>query len=289
MVIDFKEDSGEAAHMNLSRRSFVGHGIKGTLALAAGARLASAQQHSDVSASFAHIAFGGAHTADGADTWVTEFLFTNLGGSQASLGFRWYGDDGQPIQVPVAGGSRSASHQYQIAPNSTLNVRLDDSLDALTQGWAAVDITGAVDGQAIYHSRSSNRPEYRAALMRNGSQEGLILMGGVPVTPVPAPRSLFLRFDNNGHVTGVAFANVTNVSQTLALDYLDSGGAVLMSQAIPLGPRAHTAFVVGDRRLTANWGILRVAGDASPFSAIAFVHAIGPAGGSFATLLPLVC
>ena len=113
--------------------------------------------------------------------------------------------------------------------------------------------------------------------------------GGVPVTPVPAPRSLFLRFDNNGHATGVAFANVTNVSQTLALDYLDRGGAVLMSQSIPLRPMAHTAFVVGDPRLTANWGIVRVAGDASPFSAIAFVHAKGPAGGSFATVLPLVC
>ncbi len=257
----------------------------------AAACLAHAQQPVAVNASFAHIAFGGTHTADLTDTWSTEFVFTNLGKSPASLGLRWFAYDGQPLAVPVIGGTRDTSHWFQIAPNATLHVRIDDSIGGLTQGWAAVDIAGPVEGQGIYRSHVTGRPDYTAAapMMRHGSQGGLILMGGgIPVTTIPTPRSLAVPFDNADHATGVAFANVTDVPQTLALDFLDNRGAVLMSQTIPLGPKAHVTFSTNDPRLAGSRGIIRVNGDGSPYSAIAFIFGTGANSGPFATLLPTV-
>jgi hypothetical protein len=258
---------------------------------AAMACAALAQQPASVSASFAHIAFGGTHTPDATDTWSTELVFTNLGANPASVGLRWFGETGQPLTVPVLGGSRSTSHQFQVAPNSTLDIHLDDSVDALTVGWVAVDISGSVEGQGIYHSNVTGRPEYIAAapMMHHGAATGLLLMGGgVPVATIPTPRSLALPFNNVNHATGVAFANITSASQILAIDYLDDSGTVLMSQSIPLAPDAHVAFATTDPRIASSQGIIRVNGDASAYSAIAFVMGTGSAGGTLATLLPVV-
>jgi hypothetical protein len=255
----------------------------------AGVSLAYAQQLAPVTASFAHIAFGGTHAGDYSDTWTTEFVFTNLGTSPASLGLRWFGDSGQSLTVPVVGGSRSTSHQFQIAPNSTLDVQLDNSSDALTEGWVAVDITGSVDGQAVYHSNVTGRPEYSASapMMHHGAQSGFILMGnGIPVSTLPTPRSVALPFNTLNHATGVAFANVTNASQVLTLNYLDDSGTVLVAQSIPLGAGGHIAFALTDPRLASSQGVIRVAGDASPFSAIAFVMGTGAASGTLSTFLP---
>src|ERR1019366_9371883 len=155
--------------------------------------------------------------------------------------------------------------------------------------WAAVDITGPVRGQAIFHSDLAGRPEYSAAapLVRNVSQVVILLGGGVPVSTVPAPISLALPFNNVGNITGLSFANVTNSNQTLTLNYVDDTGATLMSQIIPLGPGAHTAFAAGDPRVANKKGAVLVAGDGAPYSAIAFVQGTGANSGTLVTLLPI--
>jgi hypothetical protein len=277
--------------MNRWRRGLAGNTIRGALVAMAGACFVYAQQPAPVTASFAHIAFGGVHSADLSDTWTTEFVFTNLGTTPASLGLRWYGDTGQSLTVPIVGAARSTSHQFQIAPNSTLDVLLDNSSDALTEGWVAVDISGSVDGQAIYHSSATGRPEYSASapLMHHGAQSSLILLGGgIPVSTMLTPRSIALPFNNLNHATGVAFANVTNASKILTLNYLDDRGTLLMSQTIPLGPGGHIAFAVTDPRLAGSQGIILVTGDASPYSAIAFVMGTGAASGTLSTFLPVI-
>ena len=276
---------------NHVRSRWAGIASRCLLAVLAAGCLARAQQLAPVTASFAHIAFGGLHSADYSDTWTTEFVFTNLGTSAASITLRWFGDTGQPLTVPVLGGSRASSHQFQIAAGSTLDVQLDNSSDTLTEGWVAVDLTGSVDGQAVYHSNVTGRPEYSASapMMHHGTLSGFILMGnGIPVSTMPAPRAVALPFNTRNHATGVAFANVTNASQVLNINYLDDSGVLLASQAIPLGPGGHVAFAVTDPRLTGNQGVIRVSGDASPFSAIAFVMGTGAASGTLSTYLPAV-
>ena len=284
-----EKNSEGGKHMNLFRRGFAGYTIIGAWMLAA--CLAQAQQPAPVTASFAHIAFGGTRTPVLTDVWSTEFAFTNLGTSPASINLRWFAYDGQPLAVPVIGATRDTSHQYQLAANATVNVKLDDSIGGLTQGWVAVDITGPVEGQGIYRSSVTGRPDYVAAvpLMRHGSPGSLILMGGgIPVTTLPTPRSLAVPFDNADHATGIAIANITDVAQTLAIDFLDNSGAVLLSQSIPMGPKAHLTFSTTDPRLAGTRGIVRVNGDGSPYSAIAFVFGTGANAGPFATLLPVV-
>jgi hypothetical protein len=276
--------------MKQLRRGLAGKVVRGALMAMAGACFVYGQQ-APITASFAHIAFGGVHTADLTDTWTTEFVFTNLGATPASVTLRWFGDTGQALTVPVLGGTRSTTHQFQIAPSSTMDVSLDNSNDALTEGWVAVDISGSVDGQAIYHSNVTGRPEYIAAapMMHHGTQSNLILLGGgIPVSTMLTPRSVALPFNNLNHATGVAFANVTNGSQVLTLSYLDDSGALLMTQTLPIGPQGHIAFAVTDPRLAGARGIILVVGDASPYSAIAFVMGTGAASGTLATYLPVV-
>ena len=277
--------------MNLVKRRLLKNTLTSALAVLTGACLAQAQSPGNVTASIPYIAFGGVTAPNNVNAWTTEFIFTNLGTGQATVTFRWYGDSGAPLSVPVTGSGRAVTHQFQIAPNGTLDFSLDNTQDPLTGGWAAVDIVGSVSGQAVYHSDVTGRPEYSAAapLVRNGTQANLILLGGgVPVSTVPAPVSLALPFNNIDNITGVSFANVTSTAQTLTLNFLDDGGALLMSQTIPLAAGAHTAFPASDPRVANEKGTITVSGDGSPYSAIAFVMGTGPNNGTIATLLPIV-
>jgi hypothetical protein len=290
-VKSFKERMNRMAYRNVWQRGYAGATVRFVLLAVLGPGLIHAQQLAPVMASFAHIAFGGVHSASYSDTWTTEFVFTNLGTSPASLTLRWFGDSGRPLTVPVIGGTRNTSHQFQIAANSSLDIQLDNSSDGLTEGWVAVDILGSVDGQAIYHSDVTGRPEYTAAapMMHHGTLSSFILLAsGVPVSTMPAPRSVGLPFNTLNHATGVAFANVTAAAQVLTINYLDNSGTLLAAQSIPIGPGGHVAFAVSDPRLAGNQGTIRVVGDASPFSAIAFVMGTGTASGTFSTFLPAV-
>ena len=252
-------------------------------------QLASAQV-ATVTASIPYIAFGGTTTPGNVNAWTTEFTFTNLGSSAAAVNIRWYGDNGQPLAVPVVGATRATTQQFVITPNGTFSFTLDNTQDPLTGGWAAVDVVGSISGQAIFHSALTGRPEYitSAPLVRNGPPNGIIVLGGgVPVTTVAAPVSLAVPFNNVGNITGVSFANITSVAQTLILNYVDNSGAVLMAQTIPLAAGAHTSFPLTDSRLAGKRGAVLVNGDGSPYSAIAFVQGTGANAGTVATLLPL--
>ena len=265
--------------------------MKAALVAIAGACLAHAQGPAPVTASIAYIAFGGVVAPGNVNAWTTEFVFTNLGTNTATVGLRWYGDSGNPLAVPVVGVNRSTVHEFQIAAGATLDIQLDDTEDPLTEGWVAVDAVGSVNGQAIFHSDLTGRPEYSAAapLTFHGIRAGVILLGGgVPVTTVAAPVSLALPFNNVNNITGVSFANITDSAQTLTLNYLDDNGNQLMSQTIPLGPGAHTAFPASDPRVAGTKGTIVVAGDGSPYTAIAFVMGQGANAGTIATLLPVI-
>ena len=177
------------------------------------------------------------------------------------------------------------------AGRSTLDISLDNTQGPTVGGWAAVDISGSVSGQAVYHYDVTGNPEYSAAapLIRNGAQSSLILLGGgVPVSTVPAPISLALPFNNVNNITGVSFANVTTAAQTLTLNYVDGNGSLLMSQSVPLNAGAHTAFATSDPRVANTKGTITVSGDGTPYSAIAFVMGVGPNNGTIATFLPIV-
>jgi hypothetical protein len=279
----------ESDRMNGRNRNKLASAIRFTLLALAAAQLATAQI-APVTASIPYFAFGGTTAPGNVNAWTTEFVFTNLGSSAANVALRWYGDNGQPLSVPVVGGPRATTHQFAIAPNATVNFVLDNTQDALTGGWAAVDVTGAVSGQAIFHTTLTGRAEYitSAPMVRNGAPNTVILLGGgVPVSTVAAPVSLALPFNNASSVTGVSFANVTSVAQTLVLNYVDNSGAVLMTQTIPLGPGAHTAFPLSDARVAGKRGTVLVNGDGSPYSAIAFVQGTGANAGTVATLLPI--
>ena len=253
----------------------------------AGACLAQAQSPANVTASIPYITYGG----PAANAWTTELIFTNLGTAQATVTFRWYGDSGAPLPVPVIGFGRAATHTFQVAPNATLDISIDPTQDAFTGGWAAVDITGSVSGQAVLHYAVTGRPEQIAAapLVRNGPQASLILLGGgVPVSTVPAPVSMALPFNNVNNITGLSIANITSTAQTLTMNFVDDSGSLLMSQTVALAAGAHTAFAASDPRVANAKGTVTVSGDGSPYSAIAFVLGVGPNDGTFATLLPIV-
>jgi hypothetical protein len=73
----------------------------------------------------------------------------------------------------------------------------------------------------------------------------------------------------------------------LTLNYLDLTGAVLMTQTTPLAPGALSALPTSDPRLANQKGTVVIAGDGSPYSAIAFVQGTGANSGTLATLLPI--
>lgn len=276
--------------MNQTRRTFIASSFGSAFALMSGGKLAAQLASGPVTSNFPHILFGRMGSG-GIDSWTTEFSFTNVGPSPANVALRWFGDDGSPLSVPVIGAGRTTRHSFQIPINTTINLQLDPSSDAITQGWVAVDIAGAVEGQAQFHWSSPGRPEYSSAvpMNRQGSQAGLIVMaGGIPVTPVSSPRSLALRFNNVGHVTGIAFANTQQVPNTLNLEFVDSVGNLLMPQVIPIGPLGHVSLATTDARLWSSHGLVRVVGDGSPFSALAMDFDMTSSVGPYSAFVPLL-
>jgi hypothetical protein len=277
----------QSARMGFFRRNLFRIGVGGVLALLA-ARSAGAQEVTQQGA-FAHVVFG-SQTRDLSDRWTTEFTFSNIGTSTAALTLRWYAEDGSPMFVPIVGIDRRSVHTFNVLPQSTLTLLLDDN-GPLVTGWASVEMKGSLEGQGTYRWRLRGKPEYNAALpmTRSGSQSNLILLGGgIPVSTVAAPRTMVLPFNNAGHITGVAFANTTNAPKTLSLHFLSETGVELMTQVIPMGPGTHLSFALGDPRLSGQRGVIRVDGDAAPFSAIVLSFVTEPEAGPFTTLLPII-
>jgi hypothetical protein len=178
--------------------------------------------------------------------WVTTIWLTNRSAAPVQTNLNFYGDDGNPLTLPLTviqpGTSLQATRNTVpevIAPNTTLVV-VTGSLTANVEGWVDVLSDGALSGFAVFS---------------NGSVEA-----SVPLQS-QIGSSISLYFDNtNGSSTAVAIANLSGTPAAITATVWDLNGNLVTAQpvAVPLthndaNGNGHDAFMLPARlAMTAN-------------------------------------
>ena len=159
--------------------------------------------------------------------FVTQFAIVNLDTSQVSFQFRFWGDNGNALSLPLTNGA-PGDLAGTLAPGATVFARTSGNSAPLLQGWAEVASTGRIGVLAIFKLVTPGSPDSEATVI--GTQSG---------------GNVFLPFDNTlGYVTGVAVSN-TNPTQAVNVTMLFTTDTGAQSNAvITLPAHAHTAFVM---------------------------------------------
>jgi hypothetical protein len=159
--------------------------------------------------------------------FVTQFAIVNLDTSQVSFQFRFWGDTGTALNLPLI-NSAPGNLAGTLAPGATVYARTSGNSAPLLQGWAEVASTGRIGVLALFKLVTPGNPDSEATVIGTRS-------GG----------NVFLPFDNTlGYVTGVAISN-TNPTQPVNITAIFTSDTGTQSNAvITLAAHAHTAFVL---------------------------------------------
>jgi hypothetical protein len=159
--------------------------------------------------------------------FVTQFAIVNLDTSQVSYQFRFWGDDGNAMSLPLL-NSAPGDLAGTLAAGATAFVRTSGNSAPLLQGWAEVASTGRIGLLAIFRLATPGKPDSEATVL--GTQSS---------------GNIFLPFDNTqGFVTGVAVSNA-NPTQSVSVNMIFTSDTGVQSNAmITLPAHGHTAFVM---------------------------------------------
>jgi hypothetical protein len=164
------------------------------------------------------LAFGGG--------WYTALYFTNLNSSPASFTVSFIGNDGNPLTVPVLGGS---SATVNLAARGTALIEIPNA-GALVQGYVSAALPAGVIGYGVF----------RQTVPGVNDQEAVVPLSGTTAT------TSTLEFDDTKYVTGVAVVNLASVSTTISVFAHDAQGNTIGTSNVSLAPHAKTAVVLRD-------------------------------------------
>jgi len=159
------------------------------------------------------IAFGGG--------WYTALQFANTGDSATSVAISFYDMNGQPLNVPAAGGT---STTLNLAAMGSVMLEMPNT-GPLNQGWARVNLPGSVIGYGIFRQSAAGRPDQEAV---------------VPLTRTDSSFSTLI-FDDTAFTTAVAFVNPASAPGSVTISARDENGLDLGSTAVALAPNARQA------------------------------------------------
>lgn len=224
--------------------------------------------------SFAQIAYGGG--------WQTTFTLLNQSDTHlASVTLSFFGDDGSPLNVPIQDAGTSASYTFSIVPGGLQSVVLSSPNSTASQGWASIDVSGSVRGQASFRWLLPNKTISEAVIPLSTS--GSV----VCVVPSPASSVILVPFDNttDKYVTSLALANTTAGFLTSAIEFVDQSNNLLVADTLNLTPRQHVAFVTPQAysALAGKKGTLRIHQDPLKLSVLAL---LSNATNSITTIIP---
>ncbi len=178
------------------------------------------------------------------ENWITTFTLVNKSAAAAQERFSLFAENGLPLQlplvlpqqVPAAGPLLGASLDNTLAPNASLVISTGGPTTPPVQvGSAELATAGAVDGFAIFHQIVTAQEAVVPLETRNAS-------------------SYLLAYDNTEGVgLGVALANLTSHSVTIAVNIRNESGSPIANLSTSLEPSGHASFVLSNAYpITAN-------------------------------------
>jgi len=189
---------------------------------------------SGIATALGNLAPGGtmAHLASGGG-WVTTFTLTNSGSTAASITLSFFGDDGNPVSLPLTlpdsgNNSNTEALTETIESGATLVVATNaPNKAALVTGSAELSSQGGnVSGFAVFHYNPNTQEAVVPLETRNAS-------------------AYVLAFDNTkGLTTGLALANVSGQPAKVPMIVRDDKGDQLGTATITLPAHGHTSFLL---------------------------------------------
>jgi hypothetical protein len=153
-------------------------------------------------------------------TWQTNFVFVNNTGSLAQGTLDLYGDDGAPLVLGTNRGSGS-TFNISIPAYGTYEIETD-GVGSLKMGWARADFDHAVIGSAIFSLTTG---------------QGKMVSSGV----LSIQEAMISFLSPATDRTGIALANIYDMSNTVDILALDPSGNVVAETELTLGPGQHMA------------------------------------------------
>ena len=174
-----------------------------------------------------------AQVVDGSG-WKTSITLVNLEDQATSFKLYFWGDDGQPLVLPIVSIGLYSSLQGTLPVGGSVTIETDGNSTTNLQGWAELDAGhAAVGGMAVFRQRVVGRPDFEAVVPLASRYESRFV----------------LPFDNlPGFTTSMAIVNPSSsAAGTVTAEFrAESGEHILLDQFV-LGPRNHAAFNIRDR------------------------------------------
>jgi len=167
---------------------------------------------------FSDLAFAGGYQ--------TTLTYINYGSTAVTCATTFYGDDGNPLQIPFTQGNVSTRTDI-LQPGASVHDQTVASLTAtVTEGWAKASCTGPVQASLLYRLYQSGTP-----------------VGEASVNAETSTDTIFVTFAQTA--TGVAYANPSNISAPISFVVFDSSGNQLAATTITVGPMRHGSANLG--------------------------------------------
>jgi hypothetical protein len=164
------------------------------------------------------LAFGGG--------WYTALYLTNTTAAPASFTVSFTGDDGNPLTIPVLGGS---SVTQNLAPRGEALIEAPN-VGPLVNGYVSAALPAGVTGYGVFRQSIPGVPD----------QEAVVPLSGTTAT------TSTLIFDDTKCVTAVALVNLGSVGTTITVVARDSQGNTIGTTTLPLAAKAKKAVALRD-------------------------------------------
>ena len=151
--------------------------------------------------------------------WTTQIVLTSYRTAQVTIPISFYGQDGNPLIVPLVGQPAASQISVTIPPKGTVFVQTQQPSNSIV-GWALTDIPcstaddcGNVLGQVILRNHVAVRPDYEAVFPFADSSASHLVM----------------QFDNSANFdTTIIITNAENYSfsspMVVTLAFYDGSG-----------------------------------------------------------------
>lgn len=166
--------------------------------------------------------------------WTTELIFVNLQDVTRTFDVFFTADNGGPLFLNWSGIGVFSSIRFILPPRNSLRTKTNGLGFPVVQGWGEIksadgDFT-AIGGMAVFRRALPGLPDL----------EAVVPFGSI------FQRHQFLPFNHlGGFVTGLALVNPSlQWEMTIAMDFYDQNGVLIISRLIRFLPQEHTAFVL---------------------------------------------
>lgn len=164
--------------------------------------------------------------------WKTTLRLVNLSSHPVGFNVLFFSDSGTDMSLPIVDVGSVINLTVSLPVAGSVDVDSAGTDQSLTQGWAYIlpQTPGdSIGGFTIFRQRLPGLPDEETA---------------VPIVNQFGDH-FALMYDNTKFVTGLAVANTSSTdSVAIPVDVRDQQGNIIESTTIPLGPDAHTAFVL---------------------------------------------